>query len=185
MATTQFEETFNNVFAFLSKTYWEEQDEMTEELQQSYNTVQNADQLFSVCPTGSLTLYDDEWYGVDTVHETLDELDEDVDNSTTYICNWKDDQGNLFYTLLFKEPVDNNIRSVTRMQPIINLNDTPEKLLDNGWHPLKAKLTDGTKMYVWESPEMSSYEFTEMYASWVPARTNQEDDDLSTSCDSE
>lgn len=174
---TTITETYKRVFAFLSHAYWNTQDEYDDGMIQFYDNIKNADAVFTCVPTGNLTLYEDEWFNPKTVDDTVDELDEDDDIDTTYVCNWKDDDGNTFYTMLFKDSVDEDVRCITRTLPMEGLGCVPEKLVDDGWKPLLLKLSDGSRMYVWESQMLTAYNFIELYKSWVTQYPFEESDD--------
>lgn len=177
MSAASIVENYKKVFAFLSNAYWTSQDEYDDEMMQFYDTVRNSDAVFHFHPEGNLTLYEDEWFSPKTVDDTIDELDDDDDTDTAYVCNWKDDDGNVFYTMLFKDSEDEDVRCTTRTLPMEGLNLVPEKLVDDGWKPLLLKLTSGERMYIWESPSMPAYDFIEVYKAWVTQHAVEESDE--------
>jgi len=156
---------FKSLFGFLSKEYWLDQNEYTPGLDELYGKIQNHASVFTVEPKGLLMIYDDEWQNHENVDATLDELDEDNHRDTVYICNWLDDSGLTFYTMLAKDD-DDNIVCVTRLTPIDNIALTPDKLVEMRWTPIKV-LYNTQNQIIWESPKQNACTFLEMYKDWV------------------
>lgn len=171
-----YQENYRKVFAFLSKNYWSNQEEYDNDMGTFYDSIENHEAVFYCDPKGTLTLYDDEWFSPKTVDDTIDELDEDYEQETCFVCNWKDDEGNKFYTLLTKDD-DENIIAVSRGLPMEGLDGVSPKLIDDGWKPICLKMCDGQRLYVWESPPKDAFSFIELYRTWVTQYSTEESDE--------
>lgn len=169
---------FKEVFGFLSKTYWDSQDEYNASMQDFYDAVRNHAKIFDINPIGTLTMYDNEWSLPKNVDDTIDELDDDDYPDTIFVANWKDDEGNIYYTLMYKDQDEDDVKCLTRSCPTLRLENVPDKLIDLSWRPLKLNFDDGNRMYFWQSPVMDAYDFVELYKSWVTQYSS--DDDEST-----
>lgn len=176
--------TYKETFAFLSKSYWQNQDEYNEGMDEWFGYIRNHETIFKACPAGNLTLYDEEWTSPKSVDDTIDELDEDEDKETMFVSNWKDDDGNMFYTLMTKDPEDEDVRCVTRSLPMRSLDQAPDKLIENEWRPIKLQ-NGSQKLYIWESPSLFAYDFVEVYKSWVAQYSSGDDDTTNTASSNE
>jgi hypothetical protein len=157
---------FHDNYGFLSKQYWKEQDELTSDIEETYDLVINHTSVFSTTPQSTLYFLCDEWECLESVQQTLDEFEEETDMQTMYISNWKNDEGIEFFTLIFKND-DDELLTITRMRPIPSLSDVPERLLSTSWHPIKLFTVDGEKLYIWESNVMNGQNFVELFSNEV------------------
>lgn len=171
------QEQFKRIFGFLSRDYWHTQEDYNEEMTAFFDQVDNHDKIFKLNPDATLTLYEDEWFSPKTVDDTIDELEEDSDLDTKFICNWKDDENNVFYTYMYKDPDEEDVRCITRTLPMSGLDYVAEKLVDDGWKPLLMKLNGSGRAYIWESPSKSAYDFIELYKTWVTQYEQEESDE--------
>jgi hypothetical protein len=177
---------YKDTFGFLSKAYWLGQEEYTDDLDNFYNIIENHSKVLIVDPPGTLVLYDEEWATPNNVDDTLDELLEDDNPDTMYISNWKDDEGNIYYTLITKD-TDDSIKCVTRTLPSRSMDAVSDKIVEDNWRPIRLSIsTDpANKLYIWESPAKDAFDFVEMFKSWVTQYgTSEESDAISTSSSS-
>lgn len=157
---------FHDNYGFLSKQYWKEQDELTNDVAETYDLVVDHEHVFSITPQSTLYFLCDEWDCLESVQKTLDEFEEESDIHTMYISNWKNDEGTEFFTLVYKSE-DDELFTITRMRPTSSLGDIPERLLSTSWHPIKLFTMDGEKLYIWESNVMNGQEFVDLFSSEV------------------
>ena len=171
---------YKRIFAFLPQRYWCGQDEYNDMMMEFYDKIINNVTIFQFEPQGNLTLYDQEWTRPRCVDDTIDDLDEDEDNDAAYICNWCDDEGSMYFTLLTKDSSDGDVRCQTRSLPMTGLDFVPEKIVDSGWKPFRLRTNDvNERIYIWESPVQSAYDFIDLYKAWVTHYPSDDSDESS------
>lgn len=164
--------SYKSTLGFLSKDYLDEQGDLTSELRKWFDAITNHDDIFFMAPSCDLTIFEDEWTNLQTVEDTLNEAENEEE--PFYIANWSDDDHNQYFAHVFKDPESDEVRIVIRSMVYERLQDVPEQILDYQWHPCYLK---GVKKYIWESPELDSTEFLDIYSTMCARYEDEEDDD--------
>jgi hypothetical protein len=164
MTLSKLVASYNKVYGFLSKTFMKSQDDYAKDLSHFYKVITNHTDAFDVAPQGNLLLYSDEWKNPSQVYETLEDASANLDNS--YICDWIDDYNNKYYTYIYTDEDDAEVKCVTRTHMMKHLSEVAPTVIDSKWHAVRLLTKDGC-YYVWESYPMEIYELMDIYTSWV------------------
>ena len=165
---TKIKSGYGHVFGFLSKGFMKGQPEYKDvkEISYLYKRVINHENVLDVNPEADVILCSDEWEKPNSVYKTLEDAQSHEDD-TIFICDWKDDKGNVYYTCAYKDTEEGDeIQIVTRTAVFENLADVCKDVIDSKWHAVRLCFEEG-ECYVWESYPMDTFEFMEMYTSWV------------------
>jgi hypothetical protein len=184
---SKIESGYKHVYGFLSKEFMKGQDEYSKikELSYMFKRIYNHEEVFDANPEGDLILCTDEWDKPSSVYETLEEA-QTHDDEALCLCDWTDDNGTKYYTCIYKDSDEDDIKCVTRTEVFERMQDVSHNVIDDKWHVLRLKLSEEDEkdcFYVWESYPMDTFEFMELYTTWVKRHGEWEHEEIDSSSD--